>query len=510
MSAEQEYVLANDILPNISIDVINQIVSKTWSDSTNLVLAAMLPQKEGVNYPTTDSLRQVLHAVEAEDIRPYEDTSDLPPLISHQPKAGKIKKREPAAYGYTKLTLQNGVQVYLKHTDYNKDEVQMNAFSEGGTSLYEDSESLNLLMAMEVAQVGGYGNFSQSDLKKSLAGKQVSLTPVLSYYDEELIGSSTPKDVETMLQLTYLCFTDIRKDAEAFQSWKQRTYATKINQEQEPLVAFQDTLLANLYNHHPRVRNLKAQWVDSIDYDRCLEIVRERFSNAADFSFVITGAYDETTIERHIEQYLGSLPTSKKREHYRNINLELATGAQQVVFNRSMEVPMSSIYYIQNGTQPYDMRYQIASKLIADILGIVYTEEIREKEGGTYFVVSHIEQIPWPISTCLAQTFYQTNPERYEYLNSKIDSIQSDFAHNGPSETNLNKVRASMLKEHYQSLTENTYWSNQMVQLLLYGVNLHDGYEEMLNSLTTSDLRLIYNELIDQQNMLKIIMIGEK
>jgi len=507
---EQEYPLASQLLPNVPVEAVNALFKSIISDSTNLVIMSMLPDKEGVVYPTEAELRAALRAVEAEQIAPYVDQVTNEPLIKKLPKKGKVVKQEEAALGYRHLTLKNGVNVYLKQTDLNKDEILLSAISEGGMSLYDANETNNMEVAMELVEASGLGKFSQSALMKAQAGKQVSVTPTLTMYTEGLEAKSTPKDLENMFQLVYLTYTAIREDQEAFQSWQERTYAMKVNEEKEPMRAFQDSLVDNLYQHNPRVAHLKAEDVAKIDYQRCLEIARDRFGNAADFSFVITGAFNEETILPLIEQYLGGLPTCKTREQYRDVNLIMAKGEKDVVFNRAMEVPMTSIIYLQNGALPYTPKNLIATKMIADILEIVYTAEIREKESGTYFVVSTMQQEPWPTAKAFAQTFYQTNPERYEYLNSKIDSIQNDFLMNGPSQENLGKVRETMLKEHKQKLMENNYWSKQMQNYLHYQIDIVANYEDIVITMTPEDLRVIYRELCDQRNQTRVIMNGVK
>lgn len=509
LNPEQEYVLSQQIAPNIPIETINQMIGSVLSDSTNLVMVSMLPEKDGVTYPTVDALRATLRAVEAEQIEAYVDKPNNEPLISQLPKAGKIKKQEDAAFGYKLLTLKNGVKVYIRHTDYNKDEVLLRAYSLGGSSRYEESEALNLKVASEVCQLGGLGQFSTIDLRKALSGKNAAVSPNIRLFNESLSGSAAPKDLETLFQLCYLQFTAMREDTAAFRSWQQRTYAMQLNQEKEPLTSFQDSLNNTLFSGNPRVTRLTAEEVMQIDYNRCMQIARERFANAADFTFIITGAYDEAVLLPLIEQYLGSLPADKKRlENYRDVGVHYAKGCNDNIFSRPMQVPMSTICYMYSGPIAYTQRNILASRLISDVLGIVCTEEIREKEGGTYYVITELLLDAEPEPEAFFEVFYQTDPARYEYLNSRIEAIMENFATNGPSQENLDKCRETMLKRHREALNENSYYQDVLERYLRYNINSHDDYEQILNSITPAELQQLFSNLLKCNNRTRVILNG--
>lgn len=101
----------------------------------------------------------------------------------------------------------------------------MKGTSLGGKSIFPDKDALNFAVMDNVIAVGGLGNFSQVDLTKVLAGKKVSVNAGLGATTENVFGTCSPKDFETMMQLTYLTFIRPRKDAEAFESFKNRMKA---------------------------------------------------------------------------------------------------------------------------------------------------------------------------------------------------------------------------------------------------------------------------------------------
>ena len=507
MGVENEFALSQQLAPNIPVEVVNQIFGQMVEEGKNLVVVSMLPDKEGATYPTEDEMKKMLADVAAETIEPYQDEVSDEPLIAQLPKAGKIKKTSHGPLGYARYDLSNGAVVYVKPTDFNKDQVVLRAFSDGGTSLYPESEAINL-KNIGVFTEGGVGNFSSTALTKALAGKQASARPYISLYDEGVNASSTPKDLETMFQLVYLRFTAPRTDDDAFASWKNRTRAQLVNQEAEPMSAFQDTLYKVLFNNNPRRTQMKAADLDQVDYHRIMEIAKERFANAADFTFTITGAFTIDEIRPLIEQYIASLPGKGKSEKAVEV-LNFAPGKNEVVFGKKMEIPMAIVLYLESGKGKWDLKNSLTMDIAHQILRIIYTEEIREKEGGTYGVSTNGGYNVNPETTEeFIQIVYQTSPEDYARLNKRIEELLADFAQNGPSEANLQKVKDYMHKTHEENLRDNYFWANVLREELKYGVDSITGYDEVLKSITADEVRAAIEHLLKQQNEAKVVMYG--
>lgn len=506
---ENEYALMNQIAPNITIDMINGMVQELICD-TNIVVFSMLPDQEGVSYPTEAELTQALAEVEAEEIAPYEDKVSDEPLISTELQGAKIKKMKDDKFGYKKVSLSNGVNVYLKQTDFKADQILISATSKGGQSLYDEKEYVTLGQCSEIVTNGGIGNFSATELQKALAGKKVSGSPYISTFYEGINGSSTPKDFETALQLLYLYFTAPRQDMEAYQSFISRSKAALQNQELNPLSAFQDTIASVLYHNKPRALRAKAWMMDELDYDRALQIYRERFANAADFNFYITGNIDEETMLPLIAKYIGSLPAKKgKKENWKDIRMDITPGQITNIFEKEMEVPQATNLALLSGSAKFTQKNAMTFDFAGQILDIIYTEEIREKEGGTYGVSVQASSSDVPKERQTLQVVFQCDPDRREYLTGRVKEILSEFAANGPSEANLAKVKELALKRHQENLRENSYWSGQINSWVTTREDFVSDYEKILNSITTEDVRLSVKRLLDQGNDIEIVMSGK-
>lgn len=506
---DNEYAIMNQIVPNIPVEAINSLIPSLVTDS-NMVVGIFCPEKEGMKYPTKEEIRSVIDKVKAENITAYEDKVSDEPLLAQKPQGGKIVKTEKGPFGSTLLTLSNGARVILKPTDFKADEIRMRAFSPGGSSLFPDEEIININVMNAVAGIGGLGNFSNVDLEKVLAGKKAQVSASVSGSTEGLSGSCSPKDFETMMQLVYLSFTAPRVDNDAFTSYKNRMKASLANQEANPMSALQDTLQKALYMGHPRAIRLKADMMDKIDYAKIMDMYKDRFKDASDFTFIFVGNIKPEEVEPMIATYLGGLPATGRKETFRDTHLDMRKGEYKNIFNKQLETPKATVVIISNGKCEYTPKNQVMMSMLSQVLNIVYTETVREKEGGTYGVSAWGSLNKYPKEEAVLQIYFDTDPAKRAKMTDIIFNELNQFAANGPSEENLNKVKEFMLKKHKENLKENGYWVNTLNSYFWENTDMNTGYEDMVNSITAKDLQAFAKALLDQNNRVEISMTSEE
>ena len=504
---ENEYAIISQIAPNIPVMALNQMMQALVSDS-NQVLAVFAPEKEGLVLPTKTALSELIVNIDKEELTPYVDNVSDEPLMSEKPQGGKIvSQKELPMFGATELTLSNGVKVVVKDTDFKADEIRMKGFSVGGSSLYPDSEAINL-KSLNAVSVGGLGNFSAVDLEKVLAGKKASVRANIGALTESVSGSCSPQDLETMLQLTYLTFTAPRRDDDAFTSYKNRTKASLQNQELNPVSAFRDSIQSSVYMNHPRRTSMKADMVDQIDYDKILEIYKDRYKDASDFTFILVGNVDLEKDKELIAEYLGALPAINRNETFVDNNMNIRTGEFTNEFIRKQETPKASNLVLYSGNIQYTERNNIMMSMTSQILDLIYTEKVREDEGGTYGVHVGGSLTKYPTEKFMLQIIFDTAPSKKAKLMEIIFAEAANLAKNGPSEENLNKVKEYMLKKHAENLKENGYWLNTIDEYLFEGVNMMNDYDQIVNSITAKDIQVFANELLSQKNRIEVSMIS--
>lgn len=504
---EFEYQFMQAVTPNIPVEAINQTIKQLIGDE-NIVISVTGPQKEGLVYPAESELLEVLASVKAETIEPYAAEVIDEPLIASPPTAGKITKEEKdEAMDATVWTLQNGMKVILKNTDFKDDEIIMTGTSVGGYSQYAVQDPINSKMMNGVIRLGGVGNFSATDLPKVLAGKTASARPSISLITQDFNGSSSIKDFETMLQLVYLYFTAPRQDNDAFQSYVQRMETQLKNQEAEPMVAFSDSINDALYGDNPLAQRTRPADLKKIDYDRIMEMYKQQFRNPGSFVFTFVGNIDEVKVRPIVEQYLASLPGEPVKGEFIRVPMDFKSGTAENIFQREMQNPKASVFNTFTGTIDRNMKNQILMSMFDQILDIVYTEKVREEEGGTYGVSSAGAISRYPEGQTILQIMFDTDPEKMVHLNGIIYDVLKDIAENGPREKDFSKVKEYMNKSYNENLKENGYWMNVLDLKYFYDEDTHTNYIETVNAVTQNEIRDFAADLLKQGNKKTIVMM---
>ena len=502
---ENEYAIINQIAPAIPVAALNQMMQALVTDS-NQVVAILGPDKEGLKMPTEDAIKKILKDIKAEKLTAYVDKVSDEPLMAEALKGGKIvSEQTDDTFGTTTLTLSNGVKVIIKKTDFKADEIRMKGVSLGGSSLFPDSEIINI-NGLDAVSVGGLGNFSAVDLEKVLAGKKASVSYGIGDKTETVNGSCSPKDFETMMQLTYLTFTAPRRDDDAFASYKNRNKAALQNMEMNPQVAFSDSVSAGIYMHHPRRARIKADMIDKMDYDKILSMYQDRYKDASDFTFIFVGNVNVEEMKPLIAEYLGSLPAINRKETFKDNKMYIRKGEYKNEFAKKQETPMATIMFLYSGTCKYDLRSNTLLSFLDQALDMVYTAEIREKEGGTYGVSCNGNLSKYPKEELVLQIVFQTDPAKKDKLSAIVVEQLEKMAKEGPTAEHMQKIKEYMLKKYKDAQKENGYWLNNLDEYFYTGIDNTKDYEKLVNSITAKEVQDFLAKLLKQNNEIQVVM----
>ena len=506
------YQTMQQIAPNIPVQAINQMLPELISATdSNLVVLILAQEKEGKVYPTENDMAAAIAAARAEKLEAYVDNvKDEPLLDATKIKKGKIKKEtENTVLGYKELKLSNGATVILKKTDFKDDEVQMQAFSMGGKSLYGEADYTNLKVFDSAIGLSGLGNFSSTELQKALAGKEVNADLSLAYTRQYLTAHSTPKDIETMFQMSYLYFTNLKKDDKQFQNLMTQLDMALKNKSLSPDAVFSDSVAATTYGHNPRFNNIDVKDLKDIDYDRILAIAKERFQNAGQFTFVIAGNFDEQTIRPLIEQYIASLPaTKKKAEDFKEV-MTFAKGKVVNQFKVKTESPKATAREMWYADMPYTLENNVKIDAVGQILSMIYLKTIREDESAAYscgaagYFSTGSKQ-----PKAMLQAYCPMNPDKAELAVRLIHEGIENMAKKVDADQ-LQKVKDYMLKQADIDAKKNNYWINTINVFKEYGLDFHTDYKKTVEALTVDSVRDFLNQLLKSGNNIEVIMTPE-
>jgi len=457
-----EYNFYKKTLPTVSLSEINTLINN-YLHKDNRVVVLTGTKKDGVPKVSEKQVLDVLEAVEKADIKPYKDSDLGETLMTEMPTAGKIiDEVKDTTLGTTTLTLSNGATVVYKKTDFKDDEVLMEAFSYGGTSLYNTEILKKVAVANGGLTEAGVNGYNKTDLGKMLSGKMVNVRPYIHGSSEGISGSATPKDLENMFQLTYLYFTALNKDEKAFNSYVAKQKAFLGNILSNPGFYFMIELQSYLNKGNDRFIGFPTpKDYDKADYNLAYEKYKERFANAGDFNFYFVGNFDEGKLKQYIKQYIASLPSNGVKENFKDYGFRPLSGSHKKIFKKGTE-PKSSVNIKFSGETKYNAKDAYLLKTLGEILSIKLVEKLREEESGVYGVGARGSMSKYPYGSYSFTISFPCGPENVEKLKKAALAELQKIIDKGPTEKDVSKVKEAQLLGYKENLKKNKYWINAL------------------------------------------------
>jgi zinc protease len=508
---EYEFQLFKRFMPEITLEEVNKI-GKDWLAEDNRVIMVNAPEKEGLIIPTEKVLKEVMESVAGMEILPYEDTSSEMPLMEKIPEAGEIVEVKVLdEYGITEWQLSNGARIILKPTDFKEDEIVFQAISTGGTSLASDADFLPARTASQVISVGGVGNFTSIQLQKKLAGKVVGVRPVISDWEEGLMGSASPKDVETLFQLINLYFTSPRADATMFEVLKNQMKAALDNRNANPMFVFYNTLGRVLTQDHPRARSLTVGHLDKMDLEKSFQFYKDRFADASDFIFIFVGNLDLGVIEPLVTRYLASLPSLGRQETWKDVGIRPPKGVVKKTVTKGVE-PQSQAAIVFTGPFEYNQANRNAIRAMGMVLQTRLRNKIREDLGGTYNIMASPSYDKIPETAYSVAINFGTDPERVEELVSVIFQEIEKLKKEGVGSDELRDAKQAMYRNYETGIKQNRWLLTQLYYRYLEGEDLNSlfDYPNSLENLTSEKIHEAAKAYLNTENYVQVILFPEK
>ena len=469
-------------------DVNDYLRSITGKDNVSVLISGPQSMTGHSLYPTSRDVIAHFNRIINTPQSPYIDLVASDKLLEVEPvKGGIINETYDPETDITTMTLINGATVRLKPTTFKNNEVLFNAFSLGGEWAYGDSADVNVRLMDQVVEHSAFGGHTLNQLYRVLSGRPLGLVFTLNDANEQIYGNCLSADLETLLQLCYLYFTDVSLDKEEFESLKTRLRSQLSQSVNTPKIIYSDSIGSTIYKGNPMYRNLRPEEVDQLDGERVLELYRQRIANAGDYTFSLVGAFTVDEVRPIIRKYLASLPDNGVRETYGSgYRPEMATGEVDNFFEVPMKNPKSSVYVSIMGDKQYSYDDEFMMDLVGESVGTALLSYLRHEKHGTYDVGADgslsIYHNRWMIN--------------YEFDTSTADRdsmlVYADYAVNaifysGVSEDLFNKMKERVGREHESALQTNEYWMRALQHRAL-GIDIVGGFDHIYATLTQERL----------------------
>ncbi len=445
---EATHALDQALVPGISLDEVNAAMRAEVSHASRVVVVTA-PEKARI--PDEAQLRATLDGAASAPVAAWVDTLGSKPLMPPLASPGTIRStRTLPEIGVTVLTLSNGVEVWLKPTDFKADQIVFSACALGGATEADTAAYYGAASSASLVGESGAGGFTSVDLGKLLAGRVASSGTSIDDYVRRASGSCRPEDLETALQLLTLQFTQPTVGAEDLRSFQDRVRTSLANRANSPEQVFDDALTVAVL-------------------EPMLAFYRAAFSNASEFRFYFAGTFKVETAGPLIARYLGALParTGATPASLSRV-ATFPAGIQHVRVVKGVE-PKSQAHvawFADTGGDEMEMhRARAAASLLQDRLRQV----LREDLGQTYGAGAWYDHVLPAKGYGSMNVSFGGSPANIDRMIETTLKEVARLRDQGPSADDVKREQEIERRELETSVRENPTWAGLMLNYNLYG-----------------------------------------
>lgn len=508
MGVDQEYELVKPMLATVTANEINEALKKLYTEENRVLTVTGV--KENNNLTKEDAIAILNEVENSTELIAYSDAFSGKTLLGDL----YLEEGEIVAESWneniqaTTFTLGNGIKVHYKFADKNKNNVRLNAISYGGLSLVEDDNLPSANLVGNVVQLSGLGDYSPTDLTKILVGKTASTNINISNLAEVVSGTAVTKDVETLLQMTYLRFVKPRFDKDAYEVLMGNVDDYIIRRSNTINEKMKDSVTVTLYGHNnPKHRLFNEDYAKEFSFEKVKAVYLDRFNNAADFEFFIVGDIQEAELKSLLEKYIASIPTNNTTEIWKDNSEPWIGDAIDKDIYLKMEDPKSSVRIVYKNNIEYSIKNMFVSKAFGDILQLRYTETLREQEGGTYGARARASISKRPFEQASISVMFDCDPDKVDKLISIVHEEIQKIANGDINQEDLDKTTTNYLSERKKQQDYNNYDMSLLINYYREGYNMNapENFENIIHSLKPKDIEEYANTLLENSKTYEIV-----
>ncbi len=503
-----EYRLQKQYLPGISAQETAALSRTLLADDARVVLATA-PQKAPP--PGEQDILKTLASIESTDVTPWNDTTATRELVEHKPEpAAVVSTKTVDEIGLTIVRFANGVEAWLKPTDFKNDQVIFSLQGKGGVSLAPPSDFFEASFATSYVSISGAAGLKAIDIQKMLAGKLANASPFASLSTDGFTGSAPPAQLETALQLLFARFTQPGDDPEAFELMKKQLAAAVANRTDNPDTVFGDKVDQVNTSDHYTSRPLTLDRVNTLDRSKMVAFFRARFSNAADFTFFMVGAFKIDEALPLLQRYVGGLPsTGTASSDFKDVGITFPPQNVRAAVEKGREPKSDTVisYYAEPaGNDPMEQERALAA---TDVLELSLRDILREELGQTYTVSVGLSQdLPQKGDGHVEITFGaspENMPKMIERVQQEVERLKKD----GPTDELLNKAKETAKRNYETSLKTNGYWLGRFQAVRMWGQDpiIIAHRVDRINALTPASVKEALNKYLPAERMTVVTLM---
>lgn len=404
-------------------------------------------------------------------------------------------------------TLSNGATVVVKTTQTEPQTINFKAVAKGGLSLYSGLNPVTIKYINHIASISKIGNFNSYEISEACKDLGITLSKKISLSLNQIEGKCGSNDLNRFLELVHYHFSEIEKDSVAFTKFINEELIRNKYSSFSPEYLFEDSLWRNSYKFNEQRSFSSDNMIDGLNYDKIISFLKERFSNAANYTFIIVGDVDEIKTKELICKYIGSLPGNpNKRDTWRIIPYYLNKSDKTINFKTEMDYSRSLYRYSISGPSHYNVEDVVISEFILKIIDNRITEKLNEM-GVPSTITFDLKKYPEEFLIINISYITKTYSEMFQdQISQELRRISKD----GVPKEQIDYLRSSLVSRYqFAEMGNNSFWIDIITNRFIYGKDFYTKYLQLVKTIPATTINERLKSFIENSNEIEISLSPE-
>ena len=496
---DEEFNIYSTLIKNITTKDLNKRIKKIYKENSLYFLTTSTSQNK-INEKQLEELIK-----ESKNSNKIIDFSIKPVILTPlKTSLGSFTKETDGKY-----LLSNGIKVFSKKTDFDKDKIYIKLFKKEGSSSNDYTTFINSTIAPTIIEQSGVGNLKPTDIDTFMKGKNFSISSYISDYEQGFVISTDRKNLELALEyMNYLIYKP-KVDKIIYENTISDLKESLNNRNNSPQIVYRDKIREIYSGKNNRKLPLSEKDLTLISPEKVLNIYKEKFSNFSEYNLIVVGSFNEEELEKNLKTYVASLPSKKSETTITPLDLKIPKNIvkEKVIKGVDKKATVTLIF-------PYNFKYGYEEKTLynsfSQILNIALIEDIREKIGGVYSISSRTSLSPNNYGEDKMVISYSCDISRVDEIEKAVLQSLESLLYKDIDKEKINSVVKNYELSYNTEMKENSFWFNYLYQKITvpnYKLATPEEYKELV---TKENIWKVNRKAINLKNYISVTLIPEK
>ena len=496
---DEEFNLYSTLIKNITTKDLNKRIKKIYKENSLYFLTTSTSQNK-INEKQLEELIK-----ESKNSNKIIDFSIKPVILTPlKTSLGSFTKETDGKY-----LLSNGIKVFSKKTDFDKDKIYIKLFKKEGSSSNDYTTFINSTIAPTIIEQSGVGNLKPTDIDTFMKGKNFSISSYISDYEQGFIISTDRKNLELALEYMNYLIYEPKVDKIIYENTISDLKESLNNRNNSPQIVYRDKIREIYSGKNNRKLPLSEKDLTLISPEKVLNIYKEKFSNFSEYNLIVVGSFTEEELEKNLKTYVASLPSENSKTIITPLDLKTPKNIvkEKVIKGVDKKATVTLIF-------PYNFKYGYEEKTLynsfSQILNIALIEDIREKIGGVYSISSRTSLSPNNYGEDKMVISYSCDISRVDEIEKAVLQSLESLLYKDIDKEKINSVVKNYELSYNTEMKENSFWFNYLYQKITvpnYKLATPEEYKELV---TKENIWKVNRKAINLKNYISVTLIPEK